>query len=1068
MLCTHINSKTFPFHVLSDNEISSLFGDLNHEINFISDLPFYDCSDFTIMDECMSANSKVLKRLENNGFLKKYIELIESYTFENFSCKYYNEDRFNFMISKHHTDALKVYHQNIRSLNLHSYELKSFLECLMCKFDILLLTEIGKTDVNYINRVFDEYTLYAELPKSNKGGAGILVKKDKFDDIVVLSESKPLKFECNCTKCITESVFLKLRSKKQSLMVGCIYRHPNGNIAHYNETINAYLNNIESLDTCILGGDINIDLLKTNCKQSQNYLDVMTNNNFIPTITAPTRITDNTATLIDHIFIKLPKSKINNKISAGNLLCDISDHLPNFTIINIDIKKNTKERPYIRLYNKTNICKFESNAVSELLEIKSKITDNINADNNELYNSFENKLHYLHDSYFPLIRMSRNKFRDKDWITVGIKRSIKVRNNLFYVQLENPSNHNVDKWKTYRNKLNKIIKDAQIKYYQDLINHHNSSIIGLWKTLGSILKNKNKDTNVKMIKVNGREIHDNKEIVDNFNNYFTKIGKSLAQKFENSNINYRTYLGESSNISMYMSKTNTTEISKLISNLENKKSPGHDGFSGKFLKLCSPFISEILANILNLSISKGVYPDSLKIARVSPIFKKGVKSDPSNYRPISVLSLINKVFEKVLHSRLYSYLNKYNKLYEYQFGFREGHSTNHVLTEITDNIKFAMDSQLLTCGIFIDLTKAFDTVNHSILLDKLHHYGIRGNVHKLFTSYLSNRRQYVRVNNTDSHLSPVTCGVPQGSVLGPLLFIIYINDIANCYQKAMFRIFADDTGIFFKCKDLDTLKELTKNVLKFITNWFHDNKLTLNASKTSFIIFRSYRCRISNLPDSVTYNNITINREKQVTYLGLILDEYLNWKAHIEDLCIKLKKLFPIFYNIRKYLNKDQFRIIYFTMIYSRIKYGCITYGLCTSENLDRLQILQNKLLKVLLEKPFRYATNLLHKDLYLLQVRDIIAQEILTFVFNYFKGNLPSVFNHFFQHRFSVEDIKSGVNRLRISVPKVDTDFGKCTVKFIGSTLFNKYKNQFDLNLNTKSFKNKIKKLLIAKYSDS
>ena len=284
----------------------------------------------------------------------------------------------------------------------------------------------------------------------------------------------------------------------------------------------------------------------------------------------------------------------------------------------------------------------------------------------------------------------------------------------------------------------------------------------------------------------------------------------------------------------------------------------------------------------------------------------------------------------------------------------------------------------------------------------------------------------------------------------------------------MFRIFADDTGIFFHCKDSDTLIELTKNVLKYITNWFHDNKLTLNASKTSFVIFRSSRCRISNLPDSVTYNNITITREKQVTYLGLILDEYMNWKIHIEDLGIKLKRLFPIFYNIRKYLNKDQIRTIYFTMIYSRIKYGCITYGLCTSENLDSLQIMQNKLLKVLLKKPFRYPTNLLHKDLYLLQVKDIIAQEILAFVFNYFKGTLPSVFNNFFQHRFSIEDIESGMSRLKILVPKVDTDFGKNTVKFIGSTLFNRYAEQFDLNINTKSFKTKIKKLLFSQYSDS
>ena len=226
------------------------------------------------------------------------------------------------------------------------------------------------------------------------------------------------------------------------------------------------------------------------------------------------------------------------------------------------------------------------------------------------------------------------------------------------------------------------------------------------------------------------------------------------------------------------------------------------------------------------------------------------------------------------------------------------------------------------------------------------------------------------------------------------------------------------------------------------------------------------RCsRISNLPDTVTYNNITITREKQVTYLGLILDEYLNWKAHIEDLCIKLKRLFPIFYNIRKYLNKDQIRTIYFTMIYSRIKYGCMTYGLCIAENLKRLQIIQNKLLKVLLKKPFRYSTISLHKDLFLLQVKDIIVQEILAFVFDYFKGNHPSVFNNYFKHRFQTEDIQSGVRRLRILVPKVDTDFGKRTVKFAGSTLFNNYADQFDLNMNTKSFKTKIKKLLYSQY---
>merc|ERR1739842_104788 len=274
------------------------------------------------------------------------------------------------------------------------------------------------------------------------------------------------------------------------------------------------------------------------------------------------------------------------------------------------------------------------------------------------------------------------------------------------------------------------------------------------------------------------------------------------------------------------------------------------------------------------------------------------------------------------------------------------------------------------------------------------------------------------------------------------------------------------TGIFFQCKDSDTLIELATHVLKYVTEWFSNSKLTLNASKTSFVIFRSSRCRNRILPDSLTYNNVTIKRDTQVRYLGLILDEYLNWRAHIDDLCMKLKRLFPIFYNLRNYLNKKQVRAIYFSMIFSRIKFGCTTYGLCSKENLDRVQIMQNKLLKVLLNKPFRYSTESLHKELYILKVKDTIKQDILAFVFDFFKGNLPNVFNNFFQYRFTAEDIQSGESRLRMKVPKCNTEFGKNTVKFQGSELFNTYSDQFDLNVNTKTFKNKIKILLFAQYS--
>ena len=1032
-----------------------------HNIKLSKELPFQRCWPYQISMMFQTKNDKFLELLEANNFSKNMLNTISEISKNNFICRYFDEDSINYLTKNHLPNGLKVFHLNIVSFSKHGRNLASYLKCLKFQFDIICLTEIRENNIGLIEKEFQDYEIFIDNPQKSKGGVCLLIRKNKFCNITEHDSTSQLSLDnkCDCTKCHIENKWLSLKIKKQEVIIRGIYRHPVKNIATlncFNMAVNSSLDQINRNTIAIVIGDINIDLLQEEKEYVENYITNYFNHNYIPAITIPTRISYHSATLIDHIFIKLPTKFIQNKCSSGNLITDLSDHLPNFTFLDIDTP-SINNRPYRRVFSDNQVKLFLDNMHTEASLIEEKDL----TDPNSSYNTMAENYLRLYNKYFPFKQISRKQFKDKPYITTGLKISIRTKNKLYLKYLKNKSPENELIWKNFRNRTNSCIKRSEEKYYSKILKSSQSNSVNLWKTFGKILnKKKIKHKRNYSLIVNNKSITNTNEIAETFNKFFCEIGSKLASKFSSQDDNlFKRYLKNPANQSMFLYKTNVKEISDTINRLKDTYSSGHDEFSSKFIKLSAPLLAPALEKIFNLAMSTGTYPDDLKIAKVIPIFKKGSTTSVNNYRPISILSTINKVFEKILYTRLIKYIDKFQILYKYQYGFRKQHSTEQSLIEFVDNIRSAIDQKSLTCGIFIDLSKAFDTVDHKILITKLEHYGIRGIELELFKSYLTNRKQYVQIDNVKSQTRAVTCGVPQGSVLGPLLFLLFINDLPNSSALGNFRIFADDTNVYFHCKNVNEIVPFGKSIMIDLNSWFTANKMTLNTDKTTFTIFKSKRLTIDGIPNEIEFLNTKISRSAQVKFLGITLDENLNWDYHINEISNKLKSLFHVFYNIRDYLSKEDVKTIYYSLIYSRIKYAITIYGHDHKSKVMKLQTLQNQLLKVLLRKNYRYPTEQLHKELKLMTVENITKHETLTFVHKALSNSLPPVFNNYFKLLNHSHNTRNGHLTLEIKGHK--SSIAANSIKIMGAKLWNSLHNDLKTLTKTITFREKLKEFL-------
>ena len=433
--------------------------------------------------------------------------------------------------------------------------------------------------------------------------------------------------------------------------------------------------------------------------------------------------------------------------------------------------------------------------------------------------------------------MSRKqlKLKLKPWITKGLLVLIKHKQQLYKTHFVDGNSKQKKLYKKYANKLNRIKFAAKQLYYQKELENSKFNMFKTWKIVKSLLPSSNKKSSTpEKIKFNDEIFSNPLDVANNFCDYFLKIGLKLASKISSHDA-FKTYLGKSLSSSLFLCPTTYFEVLQEINSLKNKKSCGYDNIPVYFFKVAAKVLATLLSILFNYSFRYGIFPDCLKTAKVVPIFKKEDKNEINNYCSIFLLSTFSKILERLICKRMRKFLDKHSIISSNQYGFRSSLSTTHAMLDVLTFTYDNINDNTITALLLFGLNKAFDTVQHDILLRKLKHYGIRGTAQNLIASFLRNRQQYVSLHNAQSHKMYITCGVSQGSVLGPLLFILYINDIANCTSSTS-RLFPDDTCLIFQHKNLADLNVKINTEIKAIENYMNANKLTLNTSKSNVIV----------------------------------------------------------------------------------------------------------------------------------------------------------------------------------------------------------------------------------------
>ena len=707
----------------------------------------------------------------------------------------------------------------------------------------------------------------------------------------------------------------------------------------------------EGQEEIIIGGDFNFDCKKRNiCKPVKRFGNLMSESSLTQVIKENTRITEYSRTQIDLIFTSRPELYVSGVLHVG-----FSDHSAVFAVR----KLHRMKPPPPRSIETRNYKRYDKDAfVQDLNNVPWPLISRSSCDDvDSSWDTFKILFNDVANSHAPTMKV-RLRSREIPWVTPDIRQLMIERNIIHKKAIKTNKELSWSEFKRLRNLVTLKLRKAKQRYYSNHLKENEGNQKETWKSLKDLLGNSKKSDSV----TTNLTSEEKRVKSSNFNHFFVNVARNLTSAYASAGQCFRRWLRPTNHSEKFTIRDITVaETRKALKELKPRKATGLDGIPSRLLKDAANVLAGPLTEIFNMTVGQGKIPKEGKKAKVIPVHKSGPRDDPENHRPISILPVVSKVLERLIHGQLSAYLKRMNFLCENQSGFRRNHSTATAVTHFTDNILTNIDKGLITGTVFIDFSKAFDTVEHDILLNKLEHYGVCSQSLRWFKDYLHERKQTVPIDTERSDELAIVTGVPQGSILGPLLFIIYINDMPNCIENCSVNLYADDTVIYYSGVSIEDIESYVKRDLKSLSQWLEDNKLVLNALKTKSMLFTSNRHKHKDTNLSLCHQDKSIEAVTSYKYLGVVFNKHISWKNHAEYVCNKVAGRIGVFSRIRRFITIEAAQTVYTSIIQPIFDYCSIAWSSLLQQDKDRMQRLQNRAARIIIcETPAKSSSEVL------------------------------------------------------------------------------------------------------------